>query len=231
MEGARVVNIPMDLGRIREKTNTKRMHRSIAPSLVEEATRPVQIIKVSGVLLASEELHISDFKVGPEMTGRITICSLGVLGAELVIGDPIHHVVVRKIGGVCGEELLGLGPESWDTLRGVKEVDRETVRDVVVGHVAEDIVVNITEELDLRLDTPVVTVFGESRMLVEQATVPAAHLMVGHLVAVLYVLLLQDLRGLFEEVPVDPFGNVPVLLRYLLCKVLVNKASVDWTHD
>lgn len=208
----------MNLGCVREETNTNRMYRSIAPSLVEETTRPVQMVKVSRILLAPEELHVSDLEVGPEMAGRITISSFGVLRAELVISEPVHHVVVRNIRGVCGEEFLGLGPKRWNTLRSVEKVDGETVCNVVVGHVTENVVIHITEELDLGLDSPVVTVFGKSGVLVEQATVPAAHLVVGDLITILDVLLLQDLRRLFEEIPIDPLRDFPVFLGHQLCK-------------
>jgi hypothetical protein len=208
----------MNLGCVREETNTNRVYRSIAPSLVEETTRPIQMVEVSRILLAPEELHISDFEVGPEMAGRITISSLGVLRAKLVICEPVHHIVVRNIGGICGKELLGLGPKRWDTLRSVEKIDGETVCDIVVGHVTENVVVHVTEELDLGLDSPVVTVFGESGVLVEQATIPAAHLVVGDLVTILDILLLQDLRRLLEEIPINPLGDIPVLLGNQLCR-------------
>ena len=48
----------------------------------------------------------------------------------------------------------------------------------MVLHVAEDIVVDITEEFDFGLDAPVVADVFEGRVVVEEAAVPPAHLMV-----------------------------------------------------
>jgi hypothetical protein len=49
-------------------------------------------------------------------------------------------------------------------------------------------------------------------VLVEEAAVPAAHLVVRHHVGVLHVVLLEDLGRLDEQVVVDPRGHLPVLV-------------------
>lgn len=105
------IDSPMNLILIGEETQADRMHRSITPALVVEAARPVQVLKIGRVLLASEELHIANFEVGPEVAGRVSIGSLRVLGSELIIGEPVHHIVLVQVGRVRSEELLGLGPE------------------------------------------------------------------------------------------------------------------------
>ena len=81
----------------------------------------------------------------------------------------------------------------------------------MVLHVAEDVVVDVAEEVDLGFDAPVVTGVEEGGMLVEHAAVPAAHLVVGIFVGVLDVLFFEDLGGFFEEVVVDPWGDGPVV--------------------
>lgn len=210
------IYVPMNLRRICEQTQTNGVNWSIAPSFIVKAARAIQMIEVSRVLLTPEELHITDLKVGPEVASRVPICIFGVLWSQLVVCQPVQHIVVGQISGVCGKELLRLWPESWDTLGSVEKVDGETVCDVAVFYESEHIVVNVTEELNLGLDTPIVTVVLKGRVLIEQATVPAAHLMVGYLVAILNALLLQHLGGLAEEVHVDPIGDIPVFLRYLL---------------
>ena len=64
-------------------------------------------------------------------------------------------------------------------MRGVVEVDGEAVGFVVVGHVAEDVVVDVAEEMDFGFDAPVVSCVFEGGVVVEEAAVPAAHLVVG----------------------------------------------------
>ena len=77
------------------------------------------------------------------------------------------------------EEFERLEPEGGYALGGVVEVDVEAVGLVVVGHVAENVIVDVAEELDLGLHTPVVFGVRERWVVVEHARVPAAHLVVG----------------------------------------------------
>lgn len=116
------------------------------------------------------------------------------------------------------KELLRLGPKRRDTLGSVKQIDRKTVCLVVVLHVAKHVVVDVTEELNLGFNAPVVAGVLEGWVLVEHATVPATHLVVGQLFAVLDALLLQHRRRLFDDIIVDPFGHIPVFLWYQLYK-------------
>lgn len=173
------------------------------------------MIEVSRILFSPEKLHITDLKVGPEVASRVSICSISVLWSQLVVRQPVQHIVVGQISRVRGKELLRLWPESGDTLGSVEKVDGETVCYVAVLYESEDIIINVTEKLNLGLDTPVVTVVLKGRVLIEEAAVPAAHLMVGDLIAILNALLLQHLGGFAEEVHVDPIGDIPVFLRYL----------------
>lgn len=59
-------------------------------------------------------------------------------------------------------------------------------------------------------------------MLVEHATVPAAHLVVGDLISVLETLLFQELRRFLEEVHIDIIRDLPVLFRNQFWR------SVNW---
>lgn len=188
------------------------MHRSVAPSLVEEPARAIQMVEVRLVLVASEELHIADLEIRPEVARRVAVCVAGMVRAEFGVRQPVHHVVLVEVGRVRGEEFLRGRPEVGDTLRGVEEVNREAVGDVVILHVSENVVVDIAEVLDLGLDAPVVAVILQGGVFVEHAAVPAAHLAVGHLVAVLDVLFGEHGGRLAEEVHVDPFWDVPVFL-------------------
>lgn len=111
---------------------------------------------------------------------------------------------------MLGEEFRGLGPESWDRFGRIVEVDGKSVGLVVVCHVAEDVVVDVAEEMDLGLYSPVELCVCERRMLVEEPGVPAAHLVVGFHGAVLDVVLFENFGGFLEDLLVDPRGYFPV---------------------
>ena len=188
-----VIDVPVHVVGIREEANTERVDWRITPAFVEETTGTIQVLEVGLILLATEEVHIADLKVGPEVAGGVSAATLGVLGARLIIRDPLPHVVLAQIRRVRSQELAGLGPKGLDGLRGVVKVDGEAVGLVSVLHVAEYVVVNIAEELNLGLDAPIVTVLLERGVLVEHAAVPPAHLMIGDLRSVLDVFLLKNL--------------------------------------
>ena len=192
------------------------MHRRITPSFVKEPTGTIQVLEVGFILFTPEEIQVTDFKVGPEVAGGVTIGIPGVIRSELVVRQPFHHVILGNVGRVCGNELLSFGPEIRDTLRCIEQVDSKAVSDVVVLHVPENIVVDIAEKLNLGLHAPVVAEVVEDRMLVKHSTVPSAHQMIGHLVTILDALLLQHLRRLVEGIHVDPVRNRPMLLGYFL---------------
>lgn len=123
-----------------------------------------------------------------------------------------------KVFRMFRNELGRFWPERGDRLRCVIEIDCEPVGLIVVCHVAEDIVVNITEEMDLWLYSPVELCVCQSRVLVEETTVPSAHLMVGFHTAILNIILLQDTCRFLEQLFVDPRRNLPVFLGNQLCE-------------
>lgn len=83
----------------------------------------------------------------------------------------------------------------------------------MVVHEAEDIIVDVAEEVYFGFDPPVVPVLSERRMLVEKPAVPSAHLVVGEQVRILHVLFLQQVGGFFEQIHVDPGRDCPVFFR------------------
>ena len=109
-----------------------------------------------------------------------------------------------------GEEFLGFWPERGHGLRGVIEIDDEAVGFVMVCHVAKDIVVDVAEEVDFGFYAPVVSYVLKGWVLVEEARIPTAHLVVGYQVAVLDLLFLQDLCGFGEEVGIYPRWHSPL---------------------
>lgn len=68
----------------------------------------------------------------------------------------------------------------------------------MVGHIAEDVVIDVAEEMNFGFHSPVKLHVCQGRVFVEQAAVPTAHLMVGFHAAVLDVVFLENL-GRFNK--------------------------------
>lgn len=66
----------------------------------------------------------------------------------------------------------------------------------MVVHVAENVVVDVAEEVNVWFNSPIVPIILKRGMLVEHSTVPSAHLMVRLLVHVLHLLLFKHLHRL-----------------------------------
>lgn len=196
---------------ILEQAQRDRMHRRIPPPLIKEPARPIQMLEIILIRPAAPKLHIRDLKVAPKMAGRVPIGLLMMLRPLLSIPQPAQGAIVAHILRVLGHKLQRLGPQGRDGFRRVVQVDGEAVRLVVVGHVAEDVVVDVAEEVHFGLHAPVVAGVRQGRVFVEEAAVPAAHLVVGGEVGVLHLLLFEDVGGFFEEVGVDPGGDGPVV--------------------
>lgn len=183
----------MNLASVFKQTQGNAVNGRISPSLVEEAARAVEVIEVVFVRLAAPKLHVGNLKVAPEVARRETVGGLVVGGSSGVVRHPLDCVVVVEVVWVIGEELDRLGPQRGQRLGVVVQVDGEAVRLVVVVHVAEDVVVDIAEEVDVGFYAPVVAGVFEGRVLVEEAAVPTAHLVVRDHLGVLHAVLLQDL--------------------------------------
>lgn len=80
-------------------------------------------------------------------------------------------------------------------------------------HELEDIVINITEEMNLRLDAPVPFDVFECWMFEEEARVPTTHLTVTEEVMVLDIVLFQLVEGIGKNLAIYPFRNVPMFSR------------------
>lgn len=162
------------------------------------------MVEVIFVFLAAEKVHVSHFKVTPEVACGESLGAVVVVWSLDAIREPVYGGVLVDIIGVIGKELGSLGPESRQSLGIIIERDSEAVRLVVVLHVPEYVVVYVTEEVDFRFDAPVPARVLQSRVLVEHAAIPSAHLVVRHHVCVLDSLLLEGGCGCFEHVVVDP---------------------------
>ena len=183
------------------------------------------MVEIIFIRLAAPEFHIRNFEIAPEVTRGVPVRLEVVIRPPLVIRQPVHRIVRVDVLLVSGQELDRLRPQRGDGLRRVVQVDSEAIGLVTRLHEAEDVIVDIAEEMHFRLDAPVVPCVGESRVLVENTGVPATHLVVGHHVAVLYILLLEDLRTFLEKVFVDPARRLPVFCRNHLIVALRLRGS------
>ena len=121
------------------------MHGCVPPPLVKESTSAVEVVKVLAVTLAPPKVHVCNLKVAPKMARRVSSL-LVVSRAVLGVRQPPHGVVRVYVFRMLGHELQCLRPEGLNGFGRVVDVDDETVRLVIILHVLEDVVVNVTEE-------------------------------------------------------------------------------------
>ncbi len=131
------------------------------------------------ILCRPPKVHIANLEVAPKVTGGVPICLLVVRRASVVFLEPAHGIVGMQVFGVLCNELLHRRPQQRDALWRVVDIDHEPIRLVVVGHVVEDIVVNVAEEMNIRFHAPVVAEVLQRRVMVEEARVPTAHFVVA----------------------------------------------------
>lgn len=138
-----------------KQAQSNTMDWCVAPALVKEATRAVQVVKVVLIHFATPEIHISDLKVAPEMTGRVAVSFLVVQWPVGRVNEPLDCVVGVQVLGVFGDELKRLWPERLDRFGRVVDIDDEAVGLVVIFHVAEHVVVNVAEETICIINTTI----------------------------------------------------------------------------
>lgn len=146
----------MNLALVLKETKRDTMYRRITPSFIEETTSSVKMVEIVLICLATPEAHIRNLEVTPEVAGRITVRLVPVDGPALSLGQPRFGSVLVQVFGMLSDEFARLRPEGRNRRRCIVESDREAIGLVVVLHVAEHVVVDIAEEMNLGLDTPVV---------------------------------------------------------------------------
>ena len=203
--------------------HTQRMDGRIPKALVIEATTSVQPIKVFLVCFSPEEIEIADFEVGEELT-------IVVVAAVAGVEEPVQIGVWVDEFGVGVYEGAGTGPEGGEGAGIVEDVHVEAVFHVVIAHEAEDVVVNVTEEVDLQtvskslrtshtgrtcvgFDTPIPVKIFESWVFVEEAAVPSTHVAVADHPTFADANSAQILQAVHESSFVDPVWQRPVLER------------------
>lgn len=151
-----------------------------------------------------------------------------VVRVTTVVTEEAHGVALGNVLGVVLDELLGAVPESGDGLDVLVQAQNEAVLLVVLLHEAERIVVDIAEELNGGLNTPVVVVVHHGRLAEEETRLETAHVAVAHRVAVDDLALGHVLANLAGLLLVNVLRERPVLLGDLAIVSLAgNKGGGD----
>ena len=212
------------------------MHGCISPPLVEKPTSTIEVVEKFLVGRTTPEIHVRYLEIRPKVARRISVCNSIVSRPAFAVLEPVDGAVLMDVFVVGGEEFLGFRPERRYTLRRVVNIDGETISLVVVGHVPEYIIVDRTEEMNLRFHAPVVPIFLQRRVLVEESAVPSAHLMIRQHVGVLNVLFGEEICGFGDEIVIYPARDLPMLLWNEFCGlcqhwVPINDIRVFFYHS
>lgn len=101
-----------------------------------------------------------------------------VVGVSVVVTEEFHRVVFVDVLGMLLDELLDTVPEGGNGLDVLVQADDKAVFLLVVSHELEGIVVNVAEQLDTRLDSPVPFVVHHQGLSEEEARFEPAHVTV-----------------------------------------------------
>lgn len=139
-----VSNIPKEpyLAFRHKHSHTQSVYRCISKSLVVEAPSSIQPVKISFVRFSAEEIQVPNLKVREELAIVVVSTIVGVK-QPVQIGIRVYQLWM----GV--DERAGAGPEGRKGSSVVEDVHVETVLHAVIAHEAEDVVVNVAEEVDL----------------------------------------------------------------------------------
>lgn len=136
-----------------------------------------------------------------------------VVSVTAVVTEESHRVVLGNVLGVVGHKLLGAVPESRNGINVLVERENEAVLLVVLVHDTEGVVVDIAEELDRGLNTPVVLVVHHDLLSEEETRLESAHVAVADGVTVDDLAGGHILTNLLGLLLVNPLRERPVLLR------------------
>ena len=183
-----------DLALGHEHGHTQGMDRRIAKSFIVEAPASVQPVKVLFIRFASKEVEAADLEVGEELT-------VVIVTAIARVQQPVEVGVGMDKFGMGVDEGARAGPERGKGAGVIEDIHVEAVLHVVVAHETEDVVVDITEIVDLwnidqfespigqrrmkscqmyiRFHSPIPVKVSQPRMLVEEPAIPPTHVPVA----------------------------------------------------
>lgn len=135
-----------------------------------------------------------------------------IIGVSTIITQESHGVSFNDVLRVCLHELLGAVPKSWDSLDVFVQTQDETVLLFVIGHEFESIVVDIAEQLNAWLNTPVPLKLLHQRVLEEESRFESTHMAVADGVSIDDLALSHIFTDLAGFILVDVVWERPVLL-------------------
>lgn len=190
-----------------EHGHTECVDGRVAETLVVETAAAVQPLEVLLIGLSAEESQVADLEIREELAVVVVPTVEGVQEpVEVRLG--VDELRVRV------DEAHGAGPEAGEGAGVVEDVHGEAVLDVVVAGEAEDVVVDVAEEVHVGLDAPVKVVVEQPRVLVEEARVPAAHVPVGYHPSLADADGAEIFQRVHEAAFVDPVREGPVVVGY-----------------
>ena len=131
-----------DLALGHEHGDAQGMDGSIAKSFIVEASASVQPIKVLLICFASKEVEAADLEVGEELT-IVVVTAIARVKQPVEVGVGMDEFRMRV------DEGASPGPEGGKGACVIEDVHVEAILHVVVAHEAEDVVVDVTEIVDL----------------------------------------------------------------------------------
>lgn len=129
-----------------------------------------------------------------------------------IITEEAHRVVGRDMLGVVLHELLGASPEGRNGVDVLVKRENETVLLVVLMHDTERVVVDVAEELDGGLNTPVVLIVHHEFLSEEETRLESTHVTVADGITIDNLSLVHILTDLAGLLLVNPLRERPVLL-------------------
>ena len=225
-----IPNIPEepDLALGHEHGHAQGMDGRIAKSFIVEASASVQPIEILLVRFAPKEFKAANLEVGEELT-------IVIVTTVARVEQPVEVGVGMNEFRMGVDERARAGPERGKGARVIKDIHVEAILHVVVAHEAEDVVVDVTEIMDLwnvyqsdspigqrrrkscrtyvRFNAPIPVKVSQSRMLVEETAVPSTHVPVADHPSFTHANSTKVLKTVHESAFVDPIRQRPVLGR------------------
>ena len=152
-----------------------------------------------------------------------------VVSIAISIGDKLHAVTFGDIFGVFLHEALDGVPKRRDSLDVFIQTQNEAVLFAVVCHEFEGVIVDVAEEFDAGLNTPVPLILKHQGMPEEKSRLITAHVTVADAVTINDLPLLHILTNTCRLVLVNPGWETPVFLwdGTILC-LARHKSSCDF---
>lgn len=135
-----------------------------------------------------------------------------VVVLAVVVAEEAHRVVLCNVLWVVLHEFLDTVPESRNGLDVFVETEHKAVLLALLLHQPEGVVMNVAEDLDAGLNTPVVIVVHHEGLAEKEARLESAHVTIADGVSVDDLALPHVLADLLGPLLINVRRERPVLL-------------------